>query len=78
MAEGPPRALYVKEPVMNQEQLMDRLSRLKRKLSVSHEAWHSGRIDCLVDALRHVESELYARQAEAAATEQAVGTMRLH
>ena len=31
---------------MNQQQLIDRLSRLQRKLSASQEAWHSGRIDC--------------------------------
>jgi hypothetical protein len=63
---------------MNREQLMDRLSRLKRKLAASHEAWHSGRIDCLVDALHHVERELRARQAEAAPAELPSGLIRLH
>jgi hypothetical protein len=63
---------------MNQEQLMDRLCRLKRKLSASQEAWHSGRIDCLVDALRHVELELRARQIEAPPAELALGLIRLH
>ena len=63
---------------MNQEQLMDRLSRLKRKLSASQEAWHSGRVDCLVDALRDVERELRARQTEAAPAAQTAGPMRLH
>ncbi|MEP6874741.1 MAG: hypothetical protein ABI887_10275 [Burkholderiales bacterium] len=63
---------------MNQEQLMDRLSRLKRKLSMSHEAWHSGRIDCLVDALRHVERELHAWQTGAAPAKETVGLIRLH
>ena len=63
---------------MSQQQLMDRLYRLQRKLSASQEAWHSGRIDCLVDALHHVERELRARQAEAAPAELPSGLIRLH
>jgi hypothetical protein len=76
--KGHPQALHVEESAMNQEQLMDRLSRLKRKLSASQEAWHSGRIDCLVDALRHVERELRARQIEAPPAELPLGLIRLH
>jgi hypothetical protein len=62
---------------MNQEQLMDRLSRLKRKLSSSQEVWHSGRIDRLADALRSVERDLRARQMEAAAGH-AAASLSLH
>lgn len=63
---------------MNQEQLMDRLSRLKRKLSSSQEVWHSGRIDRLVDALRSVERDLQARQLEDAPAVYAAALVRLH
>ena len=63
---------------MNQQQLMDRLSRLQRKLSASHEAWHSGRIDCLVDALHHVETELRARQADAVQAREPAALAHLH
>lgn len=49
---------------MNQEQLMDRLFRLKRKLSMSRDVWHSGRIDRLTDALKSVERNLRVRQLE--------------
>ena len=63
---------------MNQEQLMDRLSRLKRKLSSSQEVWHSGRIDRLVDALRSVERDLRARQLEDASAVHAAVLVRLH
>lgn len=58
---------------MNQEQLMDRYLRLKRKLSMAHLTWHSGRIDCLVDALRSVERELNALQRSHAPAVQSAG-----
>ena len=63
---------------MNQEQLMDRLSRLKRKLSSSQEVWHSGRIDRLADALRSVERDLRARQLESASAGHAAALAQLH
>lgn len=63
---------------MSQQQLMDRLYRLQRKLSASHEAWHSGRIDCLVDALHDVEMELRARQADAVGAQEPPAVAHLH
>jgi hypothetical protein len=78
VSKGHPQALHVEESAMNQEQLMDRLCRLKRKLAATHEAWHSGRVDCLVDALRRAERELRVRQAEAAPVEMPLGLIRLH
>lgn len=53
---------------MNQEQLMARYLRLQRKLASSYQAWHSGRIDQLADALRSVEQEMQARQPAAVQT----------
>lgn len=47
---------------MNAQELMDQYLRLQRKLSMSVQTWHSGRIDRLADALRSVERELHARQ----------------
>ena len=63
---------------MSQQQLMDRLYRLQRKLSASHETWHSGRIDCLVDALHLVEMELRARQADAVGAQELTTLAHLH
>ena len=52
---------------MNQQELITQCLRLRRKLSAADEAWHSGRIDRLADALRTVERELDAARPEARA-----------
>ena len=53
---------------MNQQELINQCLRLRRKLSAADEAWHSGRIDRLADALRTVERELDAARPEARTT----------
>lgn len=63
---------------MNQEQLMDRLSRLQRKLATSQEVWHSGRIDRLAEALRSVERDLQARQLDTVSARHAATSVSLH
>ena len=50
---------------MTPQELMERRLRLARKLSASCEAWHSGRIDRLADALRAVVLEISAGHAQA-------------
>jgi len=43
---------------MSRSELSQRRQRLQRKLAASFEGWHSGRVDCLEEALRAIEREL--------------------
>ena len=52
---------------MNQDELIGRYQRLLRKLSTTHDAWRSGRVDQLRAALQSVERQLGAGHAELAA-----------
>jgi hypothetical protein len=51
---------------MNQSELARRRQRVQRKLAASN-AWHSGRVDRLEEALRAIERELGAGQGREAA-----------
>jgi len=63
---------------VNQEQLIEQYFRLKRKLSASYGAWHSGRIDHLAAALQSVERELCAHRPEAGPAGHMAFVLRLH
>ncbi|HEY9065105.1 MAG TPA: hypothetical protein VIO33_08990 [Burkholderiaceae bacterium] len=51
------------ETDMSRSELSQRRQRLLRKLAASFQGWHSGRVDCLAEALRAIERELDAKTA---------------